>query len=212
MNALMFAPFARRSALGRRPWLCGALPLVVWVGAAVAQVADPLTSAASPPITLRGHSYPDFGALYPSDALRQPGAMSPQAIHYTDITGWLTPRQASSLGLTLGVVSYARGVELSPQAFDLGVRWRSQLDRRVQLDIHAWARTSQLHAKPNAMGMIWHQNQPTFGTRVEVQWSSSRTRGLVPEFGAVGLQLEGNSRLLLRARRGGPMLYYRTKF
>ena len=135
--------------------------------------------------------------------------MSPQAIHYTDITGWLTtPGVQPGTDIGRGVV--CQGVELSPQAFDLGVRWRSQLDRRVQLDIHAWARTSQLHAMPNAMGMIWHQDQPTFGTRVEVQWSSSRTRGLVPEFGAVGLQLEGNSRLLLRARRGGPMLYYRT--
>ena len=65
---------------------------------------------------------------------------------------------------------------------------------------------------PNAMGMIWQQDQPRFGTRLEVQWSSSRTRGLVPEFGAIGLQLEGNSRLLLRARGGGPMLYYRTRF
>ena len=207
MHVLMFTPFSRRSALCRRPWLCGALALVGWAGAAVTQAANPLTGTATPSITLRGYSYPDYGVLPSSNALRQPGSM-----HYTDITGWLTPRQASSLGLTLGVVSYARGVEASPQAFDLGVRWRSQLDRQIQLDIHAWARTAPPHAMPNAMGMIWQQDQPRFGTRLEVQWSSSRTRGLVPEFGAIGLQLEGNSRLLLRARRGGPMLYYRTKF
>ena len=33
-----------------------------------------------------------------------------------------------------------------------------------------------------------------------------------PELGAIGVQLQGDSRLLLRVRRGGPMLYYRAKF
>jgi len=45
-----------------------------------------------------------------------------------------------------------------------------------------------------------------------VQWTSSRAGSLVPEFGAIGVQLQGDSRLLLRVRRGGPMLYYRAKF
>jgi hypothetical protein len=34
----------------------------------------------------------------------------------------------------------------------------------------------------------------------------------VPEFGAVGVQLQGGSKLVLRARKGGPMLYYRARF
>lgn len=33
-----------------------------------------------------------------------------------------------------------------------------------------------------------------------------------PELGAIGVQLQGDSRFLLRVRRGGPMLYYRAKF
>jgi len=33
-----------------------------------------------------------------------------------------------------------------------------------------------------------------------------------PELGAIGVQLQGDSHLLLRVRRGGPMLYYRAKF
>ncbi len=63
----------------------------------------------------------------------------------------------------------------------------------------------------DAQGMIWQQDQPAFGTRLEVQWSCSRMPGWAPEFGAIGLQREGNARLLLRARRGGPM-HYRTRF
>ncbi|PZU35881.1 MAG: hypothetical protein DI574_11870, partial [Acidovorax sp.] len=65
----------------------------------------------------------------------------------------------------------------------------------------------------DAMGMIWGRDQGSnFGTRLEVQWSASRTRGLVPELGAIGVQLQGDARLVLRARRGGPMVYYRAKF
>ncbi|MBS0466274.1 MAG: hypothetical protein JSS31_10610 [Proteobacteria bacterium] len=64
----------------------------------------------------------------------------------------------------------------------------------------------------DAQGMIWQQDQPAFGTRLDVQWSCSRMPGWAPEFGAIGLQLEGNARLLLRARRGRPMLYFRTRF
>ena len=63
------------------------------------------------------------------------------------------------------------------------------------------------------MGLIWGRDQGSnFGTRLEVQWSASRTRGLVPELGAIGVQLQGDARLVLRARRGGPMVYYRAKF
>jgi hypothetical protein len=80
------------------------------------------------------------------------------------------------------------------------------------LDIAAWARAPQWSQPQDAMGLIWQSQQPVYGTRVEVQWASSRTRGLVPEFGAIGVQLQGGSRLVLRARKGGPMLYYRAKF
>ena len=71
----------------------------------------------------------------------------------------------------------------------------------------AWA-----EAPPDAVDLIWQREHLVYGTRLEVQWASSRTRGLVPEFGAIGVQLQGGSRLVLRARRGGPMLYYRAKF
>ena len=184
-------------------WLCGALCLVGGANATVAlgQTQDSLAAMAGAPFTLRSETYPGTGT---------PRLHSQGSIQYTDITGWLTPRQASSLGLTLGIVSGNAGS--TPMAYDLGVRWRSQLNARVQLNVHAWARTPQHWAIRDAQGMIWDKEQNAFYTRLEVQWATSRTHGLVPEFGAVGLQLEGNSRLLLRARRGGPMSYYRTKF
>jgi len=50
--------------------------------------------------------------------------------------------------------------------------------------------------------LIWQREHLVYGTRLEVQWASSRTRGLVPEFGAIGVQLQAahfQEEILLRA-------------
>lgn len=91
---------------------------------------------------------------------------------------------------------------MGPASLDLGVRWRSRLDGTHHVDISAWARAPQWSPSQDALGMIWQTQQPVYGTRVEVQWASSKTRGLVPEFGAIGVQLQGGSRLVLRAQGG----------
>lgn len=139
------------------------------------------------------------------------------AIQHLDVTRWLSQDPQSRFGLTLGLSAPAymsapsaamaagTGSQATPQ-LDLGIRWRSELQRGRHLDVSAWTQT------PDAASQIWQTQPPSYGTRVEVQWASSRTRGLVPEFGAIGVQLQGGSRLVLRARKGGPMLYYRAKF
>lgn len=161
---------------------------------------------ADTPLTLRSEDAPAFidtAALQPASGAQ-----------YNELTGWLTPGRPSSMGLTLGVLSSGpmNGAQASPLAYDLGVRWRSRLERRVHLDLHAWARTPQQYASQDALGMIWSREPARVGTRLEVQWKPSRTGGLIPEFGAIGVQLQGDARLLLRARHGGPMFYYRAKF
>jgi hypothetical protein len=136
-----------------------------------------------------------------------------------DLTRWIHASPHGSLGLTLSTLvpmqaeTRPGGQAVAAWGADIGVRWRTPLNSRRHLDMSAWTRAVQPGQAPDALGMIWsHGNASDYGARVEMQWSSSRTGGLVPEFGAVGVQLEGQSRLLLRARRGGPMLYYRTKF
>ncbi len=163
---------------------------------------------------------PDFGD-YSTRINALPGGLgynfnSTQSI---DLTGWLiTPEAFGKFGLSLGISAPAPGVgpqaadTVNPASLDLGVRWRSQRETGPQFDISAWARAPQMAPSSNALAMIRESQQPLYGTRFEVQWESSKTRGLVPEFGAVGVQLQGGSRLLLRARKGGPMLYYRSKF
>ncbi|HQQ70894.1 MAG TPA: hypothetical protein PLL92_11370 [Alicycliphilus sp.] len=135
-----------------------------------------------------------------------------------DVTHWLPPGRAGSLGFSFGLTlptqvnlrPYTTAV--APWGSDVGVRWRTPLGSGHQLDMAVWARTPRYGRETDALGMIWHREQASYGTRLEVQWSSSRMGGLMPEFGAIGVQLEGDSRLLLRAKRGGPMVYYRTRF
>ena len=146
----------------------------------------------------------------PTDMPGQPMRLS--------VTHWLAPSGAGSFGFALGMELPAQGDRrpytpaATPWKTDLGVRWRMPLGSHRQLDMGVWAHTGRAGQQSDAMGMIWGREQSRFGTNLEVQWNSSRTGGLMPEFGAIGVQLESNSRLLLRARRGGPMLYYRTRF
>ena len=164
-------------------------------------------AAADAGVTLRSETQ----ALF-TDTVSAPAAAG--GLRYNEVTGWLSPDKPSSVGLTLGVLS-AGGAEASRSAalaYDLGLRWRTRLEPRVHLDVQAWTRNPQQPAWPDAMGLIWSREPASVGTRVEVQWKASRTGGLVPEFGAIGVQLQGNAKLLLRARHGGPMVYYRAKF
>ncbi|MES2613507.1 MAG: hypothetical protein V4679_24855 [Pseudomonadota bacterium] len=163
---------------------------------------------------------PDFGD-YSARINALPGSSgyhfnSTQSI---DLTGWLITRESyGKFGLSVGMSAPAAGAAplatdaANPASVDLGVRWRSQRESGPQFDISAWARAPQMAPSSDALSMIRDAQQPLYGTRFELQWESSKTRGLVPEFGAVGVQLQGGSRLLLRARKGGPMLYYRSRF
>lgn len=163
---------------------------------------------------------PDFGD-YSARINALPGNPGYQfnSTQSIDLTGWLITRESyGKFGLSLGMSAPAAGATplaadaVNPASMDMGVRWRSQRESGPQFDISAWARAPQLAPSSDALGMIRDAQQPMYGTRFEMQWESSKTRGLVPEFGAVGVQLQGGSRLLLRARKGGPMLYYRSRF
>lgn len=114
-------------------------------------------------------------------------------------TSWMTPAGAESNAFT----------QWAPQ---LGVHWRGALTGRWQLQLSGWAGLASADAAtPGAIdGSRW--NRGAYTAQVEVQWQSARWRGLIPEFGAVGVQLQGGSRLMLRARHGGPMVYYRARF
>lgn len=148
-----------------------------------------------------------------------------------DITGW--PRQNGSarnaVGLSLGLSVSRGGLQdgrgAGPgqetrfgqsvaqdaryvQSVDLGVRWRSSLDSNRRIDVSAWRRVTPA---PDAISLINTAQPDLYGTRVEMQFTA-RKSALVPELGAIGVQLSGGAKLSLRTRHGKPMLYYRARF
>jgi hypothetical protein len=121
-----------------------------------------------------------------------------------EAVGW-AGHGTSAFGVALG--STLERAELpgrqadQPQAsLDVGVRWRSVVGQRQRVDVAAWR---DLSADVD--------QRPAVTTRIEMQFSSPRTKGFA-ELGAVGMQLNGHSRLTLKVRRGKPMFYYRSKF
>lgn len=199
----------RTSAAGLRlhhPLRSGIACLVCAGAICAAYAAGPQASVLAPPAPITGASYLAHPTLPPGVGVR------------VDVTGWLTPARRNSLGLSMGLhatdnaLLHPYGTTAPSWQPDLGVHWRTQLDGQKQLDFSAWARLPGDAPARDAMGLIWEDGQQHYGARVELQWKSSRTGGLMPEYGAIGVQLDNSSRLLLRARHGGPMIYYRAKF
>lgn len=149
-----------------------------------------------------------------------PGPLPLSTSLRVDVTHWMSTGPSSQWGLSIGMATQTHTAIPAPAIAaaepiwepTLGVRWRTQLGGNMHLDLSTWARVPYRSQLPSAMDMVWLNRQPNYGTRVEVQWRAPRMGGLMPEFGAIGVKLEGDSQLLLRARSGGPMLYYRTRF
>lgn len=194
-------PATARTRARRRCMACLLAPGVLCLARAETSFAPPALPLA--PVEISGGTLPIDA---PGESMR------------LDVTRWMDTGRAGSLGLSLGMTLPSQAdlrpytTAVAPWGTDIAVRWRAPLGNGRHLDMAAWASAARPGREPDAMGMIWHREQGGYGTQLEVQWSSSRTGGLVPEFGAIGVRMEGHSRLVLRARRGGPMVYYRTKF
>lgn len=128
-----------------------------------------------------------------------------------DLTSWPRKSQGSMLGVSLGLSvpsSSSLDPRTQPQSMDVGLRWRSTMDNTRRLDVSAWRRVTPV---PDAITLIQGKQPDLYGTRVEMQFTTSRSR-IVPELGAIGVQLSGGAKLSLRAKHGKPMLYYRARF
>lgn len=148
-----------------------------------------------------------------------PSTLSGHSPQRLDLTRWLTTPEAGSWGVSLGVAASppARGYPSTRGATaswepTVGLHWRTPLGQGRHLDISTWAHLAHVQPQPYTSDLIWSNYPNNYATQVEVQWRSPRFGGLLPEFGAIGVKLEGQGQLVLRARSGGAMLYYRTKF
>jgi hypothetical protein len=96
----------------------------------------------------------------------------------------------------------ARAHGAGPLVPEVGVRWRSgwQDNRRVDLCAFRGYDTS-----PAAL-----DERRSYNARVELQFREASSKLGFDARGALGLQLSGSTKLMLRAKHGGPMVYYRS--
>jgi hypothetical protein len=131
------------------------------------------------------------------------------------VVRWSDTPEAAAVGVSLGVgvrqVTPALPAQaqrpISQMSPELGVRFRTgwRQDRRV--DVDAW----RSYERP-AAGTATEPG-PSNNARVELQFRQPKdANGLDVPRGAVGIQTSANSQWVLRAKRGGPMVYYRARW
>ncbi|MEW6706869.1 MAG: hypothetical protein AB1430_18640 [Pseudomonadota bacterium] len=87
---------------------------------------------------------------------------------------------------------------------EVGLRWRTGWQANRRLDLGAYGSFDPSAATPD-------DERRAYNARVELQFRESRSKfGVDLGNRALGLQLSGSSRLMLRAKHGGPMVYYRS--
>jgi hypothetical protein len=152
---------------------------------------------------------PRWSALEGAPAV-PPAAESP--LTRMRVVRWAQLGGASSLGLSMGVsnASGAAFTSLNPGAPsnravpEFGLRWRTQWNSERRIDVDAWRSYDPTAPTPD--------QRQTYNARVELQFMNSKVKGLDLPHGAFGLQMSANSQMVLRARHGGPMIYYRRRF
>ncbi|WP_157267650.1 hypothetical protein [Azohydromonas aeria] len=122
-----------------------------------------------------------------------------------ELVRWATV-PGGAWGMALGARRDGNSV---PQP-EVGVRWRSPLDNNQRLDLSAWR---SLGADAGPADTPGAGPAPTLvSTRIELQFVAPRSTASLSENGALGVQLSSDSKLSMRIRRGGPVVYYRMQF
>lgn len=171
------------------------------------------SAAAAPPSVSTNSAMADFRRLGAGDTAaeraRGDGFTPPLRL---EISGWSRPAAESAMGLTVGfdtAPSSPWADNRGSSSVDLGVRWRSPSVNQRRIDVVAFRRMNQ---PQDAYTLVNSADQPLYSARVEMQFQSAKFGGLAPELGAIGMQLNGGGKVVLRAKRGGPMVYYRSRF
>lgn len=169
-------------------------------GHAVALCLGLVCAAGAAPAQPAGAELPVSGYALRSES--QPRLAEAGAALQVDLVRWSLHAQGA-WGLAVGT-SLEPGLAMAPRP-SVGLRWRSSPQEGLQRwDLAAWR---HFGPAPEPGEAEW----PSLSTRIELRFRSPRGISL-GESGALGLQLSSDSRLSMRVRRGGPMVYYRMQF
>lgn len=95
----------------------------------------------------------------------------------------------------------------SQMAPEVGVRFRTDWRQDRRVDVDAWRSYERPLPGEDA------ERGPSHHARVELQFRQPKdANGLDVPRGAFGIQTGQNSQWVLRAKRGGPMVYYRARW
>jgi hypothetical protein len=126
---------------------------------------------------------------------------------------------ASGFGPTVGMSNLAPppgtlpgtgSLAAAQPAVDLGIHWRHTLASERRIDITASRRMGAGPETPvaaPAQAAIYRAS-----VELNLNKPAEASRGFVLERGSLGFQMEGGGRLMLRAKKGRPMIYYRNTF
>ena len=193
---------------------------------ATASLAERSTAMAADPQRWRGEAGParstveidtrptaaSVTTLQNSSSLATPS--SDPALVRVRYVGW-TGGHRSALGLSVGVANAAGPAFTSlqrPQADprtaplvpELGLRLRTRVNADHRLDVGAWSAYDGSVNTPAA-------ERRSYNARVELQFLEHKS-SLATAQGALGLQMSGGSQVMVRSKKGGPMVYYRARF
>jgi hypothetical protein len=158
-------------------------------------------------------------APYPGTAVQQGLRLelsSPTELDPLDrrlaVTGWGATATPLGAGWGVGMAVPVQSSQLGGNTgVDLGLRWRSAADAQGQLRASMWLRAANVPDSPSLAQQV--SDRPALNTRLELQFGAASAKGVRFELGgALGMQLSKDEKLMLRASRGKPMLYYRAQF
>jgi hypothetical protein len=204
--------------------LCAALSLLVvstavWAEAGLGRGGDPATALPTASAEIAAGArwrQPDVPprASLEIDTRQPAGPWDDQASWRLRYVRW-APAGGGAVGLSMGVGATQpvnaplAAVLRDPRAPatlapEVGVRWRSAWAANHRVDVGAFG------AYDNGAALA-EDARRSYNARVELQFRENRSKfGFDTGSKAFGLQLSGTSRVMLRAKHGGPMVYYRS--
>ncbi|MDB5998791.1 MAG: hypothetical protein JWP52_490, partial [Rhizobacter sp.] len=94
----------------------------------------------------------------------------------------------------------------------LSVGVHHQFGPRLRMEADAFGAMSPLRTGSSAGAMSGPNGSEIYGAKLRMEWTPAANTGLGLEHGALNMRFNAGTNMALRVRKGGPMLYVRSRF